>query len=49
MQEILGLKVSIFWEVTPCNPLKFSWRFGGIFRLHFQGRSISQENISAAS
>jgi hypothetical protein len=27
-----------FWDITPCSPLKVNRRFGGIYRLHFQGR-----------
>jgi hypothetical protein len=26
----------VFWNITPCWPLKVSRRFGGTFRLHFQ-------------
>jgi hypothetical protein len=32
----------IFWDITPCNPLKVNWRFGGTCRLHLHGRNISQ-------
>jgi hypothetical protein len=32
------MKGSIFLDVTRCTPLKVKRRFGGIFRLHFQGR-----------
>jgi hypothetical protein len=28
--------------ITPCNPLKVNGRFGGSYRLHLQGRGISQ-------
>jgi hypothetical protein len=31
------MKSSVFWDITPWNPLKVSIRFGGIFRLHLQG------------
>jgi hypothetical protein len=30
------MKSIIFWDITPCNPLKVNWRFGGT-RLHLQG------------
>jgi hypothetical protein len=30
----LKLKSTIFWDITPCNPLKLSRRFGGTYRLH---------------
>jgi hypothetical protein len=32
------LKISIFWDITPCSPLKVNWRFGRVFRLHLQDR-----------
>jgi hypothetical protein len=33
------LKIStIFWDITPCSPLKFNWRFGGPYRLHLPGK-----------
>jgi hypothetical protein len=32
----------VFWDITPCSRLKVSIRFGGICRLHLQGRRISQ-------
>jgi hypothetical protein len=36
-------KSSIFWDITPCSPLKVNRRFGGTCRLHLQGRRISKE------
>jgi hypothetical protein len=27
-------KSSIFWDITPCSPLKAKWRFGGTYGLH---------------
>jgi hypothetical protein len=35
-------RVLIFWDITPCSPSKFGRRFGGTYRLHFQGRRISR-------
>jgi hypothetical protein len=32
--------VIMFWDITPCSPLKFNRRFGGTYRLHLQGRWI---------
>jgi hypothetical protein len=29
------MKSSIFWDITPCSPLKFNRRFGGICRLTY--------------
>jgi hypothetical protein len=31
------MKSSIFWDITPCTPLKVNRRFGGTYRLHLQG------------
>jgi hypothetical protein len=35
-------KRSVFWDITPCTPLKINRRFGEIFRLHFQVRRTNQ-------
>jgi hypothetical protein len=32
------MKSTIFWDITPCSPLKVYRRFGGTYRLHLQGR-----------
>jgi hypothetical protein len=34
------MKCSIFWDITPCSPLKVNRRFGGTCRLHLQGRAL---------
>jgi hypothetical protein len=34
------LRSSIFWDTTPCSPLKVNRRFGRTYRLHLQGRRI---------
>jgi hypothetical protein len=34
------MKSSIFWDVTPCSPLKLKRRFGETCGLHLQGRRI---------
>jgi hypothetical protein len=47
---LLGLEVltavvmetSIFWDITPCSPLNVNRRFGRTYRLHLQGRRISE-------
>jgi hypothetical protein len=31
------MESTIFWDITPCSPLKFNRRFGGTYRLHLQG------------
>jgi hypothetical protein len=36
--KLLSVTV-IFWDISPCNPLKGSWGFGGTYRLHFHGQS----------
>jgi hypothetical protein len=28
------LKISVYWDITPCNLLEVNRRFGGIFRVH---------------
>jgi hypothetical protein len=33
----------IFWDVTPCSLSRFNRRFGGTYRLHFQGRRKFQQ------
>jgi hypothetical protein len=44
------MKSSISWDITLYSPLQANGRFGGICRLHFQGRKISQaRNQLAAS
>jgi hypothetical protein len=29
---------TIFRDITPCSPLSVNRRFGGIYRLHLQGK-----------
>jgi hypothetical protein len=33
---------SLFWDITTCSPPKVNRRFGVTYRLHLQGRRISQ-------
>jgi hypothetical protein len=33
------LKSTVFWDITPCSPLKVNRRFGRTYRLHLQCRS----------
>jgi hypothetical protein len=35
-------KSSIFWNITPCGPLKVNQRFEGTRRLHLQSRRINR-------
>lgn len=34
----MGMKSTIFWNVTSCSPLKVNTRFGGKYRFYFRGR-----------
>jgi hypothetical protein len=36
------MKSSIFWDITPCSPLKVNRRFGGRCRLHLHSLRMSQ-------
>jgi hypothetical protein len=36
-----GYEGSIFWNITPCNPLKFNRRFKGACCLHLQRWKVS--------
>jgi hypothetical protein len=36
------MKSTIFWDITPCNPLEVNPRFGETYRLHLQGRRVRQ-------
>jgi hypothetical protein len=39
--ELEGKKsIIVFWDITPCSPLKVNRRFGGTYRLHLQGRAL---------
>jgi hypothetical protein len=42
------MKSTIFWDITPCSPLKVNQRFGGTYRLQLQGR-ISQATCQSES
>jgi hypothetical protein len=41
-QNVGEVKASIFWDITPCSPLKVNRRFGRTCHLHLQGRRIRQ-------
>jgi hypothetical protein len=38
--------LTIFWDITPCSPLKVNRRFGVAYRLHLQGRRINRAKTS---
>jgi hypothetical protein len=38
-------KSYLFYDITPCSPLKVNGRFGGTCRHRVQGRRISQELV----
>jgi hypothetical protein len=45
----ISSKSSIFWDITPCSPLKVNRRFGRTCRCHLQvGRMIQGRNKSEA-
>jgi hypothetical protein len=37
----MAMKCTIFWDITPCSPLKVNQRFEETYCLHLQGRRIS--------
>jgi hypothetical protein len=43
------MKSTLFWGITPCNPLKVNRRFGGAYRLHLQGRRINRATTQRKS
>jgi hypothetical protein len=43
VKVFIHLKRSVFWDITQYSPLKVKRRFGGTYRLHLHGRSISHE------
>jgi hypothetical protein len=43
------MKSTIFWDITPCSPLKVNRRFGGKYRLNLQSRRISRPRHQATS
>jgi hypothetical protein len=43
------VKSTIFWDITPCNPLRVNRRFGGIYRLYLQGRKVSRARAQRES
>jgi hypothetical protein len=36
------MKSAVFWDITPCSPLKVDQRFGGTYHLHLLGLRISR-------
>jgi hypothetical protein len=40
------MKSTIFWDITPCSPVKVNRRFGRIYRLHLQGRKKADQGTS---
>jgi hypothetical protein len=43
------LKSIFFWDMTPCSALSGTRCFGGMYRLHLQGRRIVQQSSEQAS
>jgi hypothetical protein len=42
----LFVKNTIFWDITPCSPLKVNRSFGRTYLLHLQGQKIIQQETS---
>jgi hypothetical protein len=40
------MKSTIFWDVTPCSPLKVNRCFGGTYGLHFHGEKWAEQETS---
>jgi hypothetical protein len=38
----MATRSSVFWNITPCSPIKAKRRFGGTFCFHPQSRRISR-------
>jgi hypothetical protein len=38
----VAIKSTIYWDITPCSPLKVNRRFGESFRPHLQVRRTNQ-------
>jgi hypothetical protein len=36
------INTSIFWDITPCDPLKVNRRFGRTYGIHIQGQRLNQ-------
>jgi hypothetical protein len=43
------MKTAVFWDITPCSPLKVNRRFGGTYLLHLQGPRISRARYQRES
>jgi hypothetical protein len=41
------MKNAVFWDMAPCSSC-VNWRFGGTYRLHLQGRKISEQGASVS-
>jgi hypothetical protein len=41
------MKCAIFWNITPCSPLKVNGRFRGKFHLNLQGRNQRESRRQA--
>jgi hypothetical protein len=40
----LSIKINIFWDMTPCNPVEIYQRFGETYCLHLHGWRENQAN-----
>jgi hypothetical protein len=37
VHKALAMKISVFWDITQCSPLKVNWCLEGMCFLHLQG------------
>jgi hypothetical protein len=44
----MTLKISVFWDVMPCSPLKVNRHFVAKIRLHFQGQWIKYQALKTS-
>jgi hypothetical protein len=42
---VVTMKNDVFWDVAPCSSY-INRRFGGTYRLHFQGREMRERGTS---
>jgi hypothetical protein len=44
----VAIKRSVYWDITPCSPVRASRRFGGT-HVYFLGQRVSQESNQQVS
>jgi hypothetical protein len=48
IQRLINLNNAVFWDVAPCRSCEMNRSFGGTYRLHLQGRKISERGTSVS-